>query len=182
MEFEGEVGPPIGGYKTASVEQDNAIAYLSGFFVHKLNQFHIKTTDTTINTCETCSKILGPTNLNIHCYTTFKEYEKTNDLKPSLKYCSTSFLSSVKLLERTFLYYFDQHCYKVGFAKVFEKVVLDLCPLPKFCDGKITHFFVRKFVRVRLLQSIKRWNSAIATKSHADKLKKMSSCKVSTKL
>lgn len=177
--FEGSIAAPVGGYVINDPWQGNGIGYFAGFVTSKLETFHGQKLKTPLKDCKKCSSILTTDlNHNYHTFTSEKEFNKeaTSNEHHSLNYCSTGFISTIKLHERVLLSYFDKFAHLPGFAKSMISVMESLIEVNHFCCQDITSYFREFYIECRTKQLIRRWNNSLKTSkmvSNQDKMKKI---------
>ena len=152
---------------------NQAAAYFSGYLVHKLNTVHKKKLHSGIVDYEVCSAILDIQDLNLHMFTSFKEYEQNVNSSWSLNYYSRSFIDTVKLLETIFINIFHKYSFITGFSILMKNTIKEHCHLPVFCCEDIKNYFINFFVNCRSHQVCKRVSQFVRDSNNKDKLKKI---------
>ena len=172
-----EFGGPtiIGGLFESS---NSGAAYISGYFAHKLAAFHSRELQNSLQTCSSCSSILTEQDLNIHLFLSFKEYNDSNNASWGLKYCSSSFISNVISYEKIFLYTFEHSRHLINFKDLVFSHIYNYASHPAFCNKSILDYFISFFIKCRIFQSIKFFNSSsrnlkIKSKATKEKLTKL---------
>ena len=165
----------VGGIK-ANVSSSNATSYFSGFMAYKIFKFHSNKLKTSVNECDQCSNSMlsGEVDFNIHLFTTFKEFNQ-NKISPNygLKYCCRSFIDVVQELERIFLYFFSSFPNISNFTKSVTNFIHQQCFLPEFCNPMVTEFFIKSYVKCRLLQCVRLRSKILRKPKKDEKLKKL---------
>jgi len=156
-----------------SITEDiGGAAYFSGFIARKLYQYHMKLLKLRYGDC-CCIDICGPQDLGLHLFVQFKQYNHIVDPSQGLKYCTEDFLNCILKCERIFLYCFHEHSHRNGFDRIVQKAISEHITLPSFCSPIITEYFIKYFIKCRIFQSLKYFNSKLVTKNDREKVKKM---------
>ena len=138
-----ELNKAVGGCKEEQTFKE-AAAYFSGYLVHKLNSYHKKKLSSTIVDYETCAAILDVQDLNLHMFTSFKEYEQNLSSSWSLNYYNRSFIYTIVLLETIYVNLFNKHGHVRGFTFLVRNTLASHCKLPEFCCKDIGNQFFCK--------------------------------------
>ena len=166
-------GPTAVGGVLESTCVTHAASYFSGYVARKVSLFHQKTCKKALSECSDCENILAPHDLNTHLFLNFKEYKENIDSSWGLTYCSESFIDSILSFERLFLYCFHYYSYRPRFDRLVYDAIKSHCQFPKFCCEKVTHFYIKFFIKCRLFQCTKMFNSKFYNRSTKDKVKKL---------
>lgn len=76
--YTGTPSAPIGGV-IDSVTGKDAVSYYAGYVAMKLGQYHLSKLKIHLNDCHDCSSIRMSQDLNVHLFTSFKEYTQNVD-------------------------------------------------------------------------------------------------------
>lgn len=176
LHFSGASDSPIGGV-FESVCSLNAASYFSGYIGLKLNKHHRTILKCSINECEGCCDIFTTPDMNLHLFVSFKEYRDNVDSSWGLKYCSAPFIKLIEEYERVFLYFFSKYSHNVGISKTLYLIIKKHCSVPTFCSTLISDYFIKFFIKCRIFQCLRVWNSKLKLPDNRNKYIKASNSK-----
>lgn len=78
-------------------------------------------------------------------------------------------------MERFFLYLFNKKCHVRNFTKLLANFIERYCILPDFCCVEMKHYLIKFFVKCRVFQCLRTWNSKLRCVTDTEKVKKLTS-------
>lgn len=166
----------VGGMFTGTGATDGASSYFTGYVAYRMDRFHRVHLKSSIAQCTECCKILASPDLNLHLFTSFKEFKNSSDSSSGLRYCSDTFVETIIEFERVFLFFFKNYKHLVKFTRITRDFIDSNCQLPLLCCSDMSQFLTSFFVRCRTFQCIKVFNRQFLTKCPSDKVRKIVHC------